>query len=66
MEYTFPTLLERDNIKEEVAKWIQYTTDQINKYKIRLAKCDKSEPVGEALAETCSQHLKKEELRLTK
>jgi len=66
MEYTFPTLLERDNIKEEVAKWIQCTNDQITKNRNRLAKCDKSKPIDQALAENCEQILKREKLRLTK
>jgi len=66
MECMFPTLLERDNIKEEVAKWIQHTTDQINNYKSKLAKYNKSEPVDEELVKNCSQLLKREELRLTK
>jgi len=35
MEYLFPTLQEREDIKEEVAKWIQYTIDQ-KKISIKL------------------------------
>jgi len=37
MENMFPTLLERDDIKEDVAKWIQFTMNEINKYKNKLA-----------------------------
>jgi len=62
----FPTLLERDDIKEEVAKWIQYTINEINKYKNELAKCNKSNIIGEGLATLLSEKLKKEELKLTK
>jgi len=65
MENTFPILLERDDI-EEVAKWIQYTINEINKYKNELAKCNKSNIIGEELAALISEKLKKEELRLTK
>jgi len=66
MEYALPTLLERDDIKQEVAKWIQHTTDQINNYKSELAKSNKSEPVGEELAKICLEQLKKEGSRLAK
>jgi len=50
MENTFPTLLERDDINEDVAKWIQFTMNEINKYKIDLPKCDTSTKSGEDLA----------------
>jgi len=66
MENTFPILLERDDIKEEVAKWIQYTMNKINKYKNDLAKCDTSNDFGKDKAALISEKLKKDELKLTK
>jgi len=42
MENRFPILLERDDIKEDVAKWIQFMMNEINKYKNELAKYDTS------------------------
>jgi hypothetical protein len=42
MENTFPILLERDDIKEDVAKWIQFTMNKIYKYKNELEKHDTS------------------------
>jgi len=50
MENMFPTLLERDDIKEDVGKWIQFTMNEIDKYKIDLAKCDTSSESGKELA----------------
>jgi len=50
MENMFSTLLERDDIKENVGKWIQFTINEIDKYKIGLAKCDTSSEIGEELA----------------
>jgi len=51
MENMFPTLLERDDIKEDVRKWIQFTINEINKHKTDLAKCDTSSEIGkEAVA----------------
>jgi len=66
MENMFPTLLERDDIKEDVGKWIQFTMNEIDKYKIDLAKCDTSSESGEELAASISKKIKKFELRLTK
>jgi len=66
MKNTFPTLLERDDIKEEVAKWIQFTMNEINNCKTDLAKCDTSTKSGEELAKLISEKIKKKELRLTK
>jgi len=66
MENTFPTLLERDDIKEEVAKWIKFTINEINKCKTDLAKCNTSTESGEELAALISKKIKKIELRLTK
>jgi len=50
MENAFPTLLERDDIKEDVGKWIQFTMNEINKCKTDLAKWDTSTESGEDLA----------------
>jgi len=58
MENTFPTLLERDDIKEDVAKWIQFTMNEINKYKNELAKCHTSTKSGEELAALISKKIK--------
>jgi cob(I)alamin adenosyltransferase len=66
MENMFPTLLERDNIKEDVGKWIQFTMNEIDKYKIDLAKCDTSSEIGEESAVLISKKIKNFELRLTK
>jgi len=66
MENTFPTLLERDDIKEDVGKWIQFMMNEINKYKTDLAKCDTSTKSGEELAALISKKIKNIKLRLTK
>jgi len=66
MENKFPILLERDNIKEEVAKWIQFTMNEINKYKNELAKCGKSNQDDEDMVKSISNELRKSESRLTK
>jgi len=55
MKNAFPTLLERDDIKEDVAKWIQFTMNEINKRKTDLAKCDTSTKSGEDLAALISK-----------
>jgi len=60
MENTFPTLLERDDIKEDVGKWIQFTMNEINKYRTDLAKCDTSTESGEELAALISKKIKKD------
>jgi len=60
MENTFPTLLQRDNIKEDVGKWIQFTMNEINKCKTDLAECDTSTESGEDLAKSISDVIKKD------
>jgi len=42
---------------------IQYTIHEINKYKNKLAKCDKSNQDGEDLATLLSEKFKKDELK---
>jgi len=66
MENTFPILLERDDIKEDVAKWIQFTMNKINKYKNELEKRDTSNQDDEDMVKSISDELRKSELRLTK
>jgi len=66
MENKLPILLERDDIKEDVAKWIQFKMNEINKYKNELAKCDTSKDFGKDKAALISKKIKKIELRLTK
>jgi len=66
MENMFPTLLERDDIKEDVGKWIQFTMNEIDKYKIDLAKCNTSSEIGKEAAVLISKKIKKFELRVTK
>jgi len=65
MENMFPTLLERDDIKEDVGKWIQFTMNEINKYKIDLVKHDTSSEIGKEAMVLISKKIKKFELRLT-
>jgi len=55
MENMFPILLERDDIKEEVAKWIQFTMNKINKYKNELEKCGNSNQDDEDMVKSISE-----------
>jgi len=66
MENMFPTLLERDDIKEDVRRWIQFTMNEINRLKTDLTNCDTSSESGEESAALISKNIKKFELRLTK
>jgi len=66
MENTFPTLLERGDIKEDVGRWIQFTMNEINRLKIDLAEHDTSSEFGKEAAALISKKIKKFELRLTK
>jgi len=66
MENMFPTLLERDNIKEDVGKWIQFMMNEINKHKTDLTKCDTSSESGKEAAALISKNIKKFESKLTK
>jgi len=63
MENTFPILLERDDIKEDVAKWIQFTMNKINKYKNELAKYDTSNQDDEDMVKSISDEMRKSELK---
>jgi len=59
-------MISRRKLQLKIVKWIQFTTDQIDSHKRKLASYDISKPFEKEEAKICSQVLKKEELRLTK